>query len=75
MARTDNEDDLAYLNNLIETTKSYTRHNLTDGSGRAGKISYGTAWDVVEEGTMYIKIDDDIVGLFSMLRIVQRNSM
>lgn len=58
LVRTDNVDDLAYLDQLIANTTEYRRHDLMD---RASKVTYGQAWEVVERGTMYIKIDDDIV--------------
>ncbi|KAL8688437.1 MAG: hypothetical protein Q9218_005656, partial [Villophora microphyllina] len=61
LVRTDDVDDLAYLNQLVANTAGYTRRNLTNSNGRASKITYGQAWEVVERGTMYIKIDDDIM--------------
>ena len=62
LARTDDVDDLAFLDGLVNTTGSYSRHDPTGKSGKASKVTYGQAWEVVERGTMYIKIDDDIVG-------------
>lgn len=61
IVRTDDVEDLAYLEDLLKTSSSYSRHNLADGNKKSGKVSYGRAWEVVERGTMYIKIDDDIV--------------
>ena len=60
IVRTDDLDDLVYLDDLLQTSDGYSRYNLIEGDGKAGKVSYGTAWEVVERGTMYIKIDDDI---------------
>ena len=54
-------DDLLYLDELVETSSGYSRRNLTENNHDASKVTYGATWDVVERGTMYIKIDDDIV--------------
>ncbi|KAL8730895.1 MAG: hypothetical protein Q9181_004511 [Wetmoreana brouardii] len=61
LARTDDVDDLAYLDHLVRETKGYSRRNLTDDNGHGSRVTYGQAWEVVERGTMYIKIDDDIM--------------
>ncbi|KAL8846006.1 MAG: hypothetical protein Q9221_008868 [Calogaya cf. arnoldii] len=55
LARTDDVDDLLYLDQLVESTAGYSRRNVTNGS------TYGQAWEVAERGTMYIKIDDDLM--------------
>lgn len=55
--RTDDKDDIHWLDEKLQTTPEYTKW---DGArGRGGK--YADAWNVVEKGTMYIKIDDDVV--------------
>ncbi|KAL8823052.1 MAG: hypothetical protein Q9191_006222, partial [Dirinaria sp. TL-2023a] len=52
LARTDSVDDLEYLDQLVGTSKGYSRYNLTEGNKKAGKFSYGATWDkVVEKGT------------------------
>jgi hypothetical protein len=56
VVRTDDEDDLKYLEDLLPTVPEYKKY---EAKGRGGK--YKDAWDVVEKGTMYIKIDDDVV--------------
>ncbi|KAL8779406.1 MAG: hypothetical protein Q9194_001455, partial [Teloschistes cf. exilis] len=63
LVRTDDADDLAYLDEIVADTPGYARRDLSDvGDGRrASKITYGQAWEVVERGIMYIKIDDDIM--------------
>ena len=63
LARTDDVDDLLYLDRLVETSSGYSRQNLTENNHTASKVTYGATWDVVERGIMYIKIDDDIVSL------------
>ncbi|KAL8681910.1 MAG: hypothetical protein Q9186_001996 [Xanthomendoza sp. 1 TL-2023] len=61
LARTDNVEDLAYLDQIVAETTGYSRHNVTNHNTRASKVTYGQAWEVAERGTMYIKIDDDIM--------------
>jgi hypothetical protein len=56
VVRTDDEDDLKYLEELLPTVPEYKKY---EAKGRGGR--YKDAWDVVEKGTMYIKIDDDVV--------------
>ncbi|KAF2140305.1 uncharacterized protein K452DRAFT_253054 [Aplosporella prunicola CBS 121167] len=56
LARTQDEEHLAWLDKLLETEPAYTRVNL-EFEG----IDYATAYDVCENGTMYIKMDDDLV--------------
>jgi hypothetical protein len=56
VVRTDNPGDLQYLEELLPTVPEYKKYQV---KGRGGK--YKDAWDVVEKGTMYIKIDDDVV--------------
>jgi hypothetical protein len=56
VVRTDDEDDLKYLEDLLPTVPEYRKY---EAKGRGGK--YKDAWNVVEKGTMYIKIDDDVV--------------
>ncbi|KAL8789439.1 MAG: hypothetical protein Q9213_001196, partial [Squamulea squamosa] len=55
LARTNDINDLHYLDQLVESTDGYSRRNVTNGS------TYGQAWEVAERGTMYIKIDDDLM--------------
>ena len=61
LARTNNIDDLNWLDELVTTSDSYSRVNLTDAGQDASKVNYGEVWDVVEQGVMYVKIDDDVV--------------
>jgi hypothetical protein len=56
LARTNKTADLEWLDKLVETSPSYRRHNITF----EGK-DYRSSYDVIQNGTMYIKIDDDIV--------------
>ncbi|EOD46819.1 hypothetical protein UCRNP2_6448 [Neofusicoccum parvum UCRNP2] len=56
LARTEIEADLAWLDALVADEPAYTRHDL-----QFEGIDYATAYDVCENGTMYIKMDDDLV--------------
>jgi hypothetical protein len=55
--RTNNTRDVAWLDTLLTTEKAYTKWEVTyDLAG-----DYRSGYDKVQNGTMYIKIDDDIV--------------
>lgn len=56
IVKTTNADDLAYLDELLQTSKSYKRQTVDDPKGL-----HGLAWEVVKRGVMYVKIDDDVV--------------
>ncbi|KAI4289861.1 MAG: hypothetical protein L6R35_000863 [Caloplaca aegaea] len=66
LARTDDVDDLAYLDELVESTPGYTRRDV------GGKATYGQAWEVVQRGVMYVKVDDDVVSEISYLCLARR---
>ncbi|KAL8717323.1 MAG: hypothetical protein Q9225_005415 [Loekoesia sp. 1 TL-2023] len=65
LARTDDADDLAFLDQLVNRTAGYSKHEFTKDGDRASKVTYGQIWEVVRRGRMYIKIDDDIVSQVS----------
>ncbi|KAF2090726.1 hypothetical protein K490DRAFT_34927 [Saccharata proteae CBS 121410] len=56
LARTSNEEDLAWLDRIVSEEPAYTRVDL-----KFEGIDYATAYDICEAGTMYIKMDDDLV--------------
>lgn len=56
LARTQVEEDLVWLDKLVTEEPAYTRKDLAFEG-----IDYATAYDVCENGTMYIKMDDDLV--------------
>jgi hypothetical protein len=58
LARTQDEDDLAFLENIVEHEPLFTRRNVSTYDKE-----YGSAYDLCEDDVMYIKIDDDIVSL------------
>ena len=57
LERTTNRADLALLSKLIDGEPDYVRWkvDLDDGEG------YASSYDQVEDDTLYIKMDDDIV--------------
>ncbi|KAI0111470.1 hypothetical protein F4814DRAFT_356118 [Daldinia grandis] len=59
MVHTNNEDDLEYLNGLVSQRKEH--YHIVE-AGTCEGSSYGCIWDsVVENDTIYVKIDDDII--------------
>jgi hypothetical protein len=56
--RTNNLDDLAYLDELIGLNPSYTKFQTTKET--AGD-NWNGSWEPVQAGNIYIKIDDDVV--------------
>ncbi|KAI1660909.1 hypothetical protein F4813DRAFT_267767 [Daldinia decipiens] len=59
MVHTNNEDDLKYLNGLVSQRKEH--YHIVE-AGTCEGSSYGCIWDsVVEDDTIYVKIDDDII--------------
>ena len=61
VARTNDVEDLQWLDHIVSTTPGYSRHNLTEPGEDPSLIDYGKVWDMAERGTMYVKIDDDVV--------------
>lgn len=56
LARTSVEEDLQWLDAQIAAEPAYTRRDLLFEG-----IDYASAYDLAENGTMYIKMDDDLV--------------
>ena len=73
IARTNDVDDLEWLDDLVASTSGYSRLDLTHPSGDPSKVAYGAMWDFVGRGTMYIKIDDDVVRLIVRLDLIHAN--
>ncbi|RYP65876.1 hypothetical protein DL769_006193 [Monosporascus sp. CRB-8-3] len=60
VANTDNEDDLRYLDEIIASDP--TRHKkITIPGDKLWVYTYYKAWQHLERGKYYVKIDDDIV--------------
>lgn len=56
---TDVEEDLAYLEGLVNTTPRYSKHYQMTSYGEAW---YTASWEPVKDpNAIYIKIDDDVV--------------
>lgn len=55
--RTEDAEDLEYLDQLLPTSKSYSRFE-----GEGG-FDFGKAWypEIFEREKMYLKLDDDVV--------------
>ena len=61
VANTNNEDDLKYLDDLVQTSKYYKNLTLID-------LGYDSVWEhAVDDKNMFIKIDDDMVRFDSSL--------
>ena len=56
VANTDNEDDLKYMDKLVQTSSLYKNMTLIN-------LGYASVWEhAVDDKNMFIKIDDDMVG-------------
>lgn len=59
MVHTNKEEDVEYLKDLV--SKREEHYHIVDGGACEGS-SYGCIWDsIVEDDTIYVKIDDDII--------------
>ncbi|RMZ76670.1 hypothetical protein DV738_g4817, partial [Chaetothyriales sp. CBS 135597] len=56
---TDKKDDLKYLDQILREQPRYKKIDLS-GEG-IGFVGYGFAWGHLERGSLYVKIDDDVV--------------
>ncbi|MCJ1405839.1 hypothetical protein MMC11_009069 [Xylographa trunciseda] len=56
VVRTDDVEDLAYLEELLVANPKYSAHR-SSGSG----FDYSQMWSAVEKGNVYVKIDDDVL--------------
>ncbi|MCJ1336623.1 hypothetical protein MMC09_001901 [Bachmanniomyces sp. S44760] len=63
LVRTDDHDDLAYLDEVLKESSSYSRYPPASNGSLPGQASYNSAWNIpiIQNGTMYFKIDDDVV--------------
>ena len=57
VVRTDARKDLVWLGDLVDSVPEYSK--TFAAKGRYG--DYTDAWEVVRNGVLYIKIDDDVV--------------
>lgn len=56
LAKTDDKDDLAYLDQLLVSNPKYSAEYHNQGG-----FDYSQMWGVCKKGNMYVKIDDDVV--------------
>ena len=58
LVHTKHEEDIAWLDDLVASVPGYTSTNVPD-------LNYGLMWSnyMSREDTIYIKMDDDVVGL------------
>ncbi|KIW66734.1 hypothetical protein PV04_06034 [Phialophora macrospora] len=54
---TDNSEDLKYLEAILASSPRYKTVELEG----VGFVGYGQAWGKLERGSLYVKIDDDVV--------------
>ncbi|KAI0159569.1 hypothetical protein GGR57DRAFT_429861 [Xylariaceae sp. FL1272] len=60
LVHTDNSEDLAYLETLVEEPRNKEYYKIVT-PGKCRGFQYGCVWDpIVEDDTIYIKIDDEI---------------
>lgn len=59
MANTNDTEDLRYLDRII--SKHPTRYKKLVPSEKLREYTYYKAWQYIERGKYYVKIDDDIV--------------
>ena len=65
VANTHNEDDLKYMDKLVQTSPLYKNLTLID-------LGYASVWEhAVDDKNMFIKIDDDMVGVAYSFRCCQ----
>ena len=70
VAKTDNEEDLTFLDELLASEpKRYSAHHVNSTGG-----DYSQMYKVCERGNVYVKIDDDIlfIGDTTIRSIVKR---
>ncbi|RMD41666.1 hypothetical protein DV735_g3432, partial [Chaetothyriales sp. CBS 134920] len=61
LQNTKKEDDLEYLEQILDEHPSYRRIDLTDGGAGSTDDAFVFAWGRMERGSLYVKIDDDVV--------------
>lgn len=59
LERTNNKEDLLFLDKLIKSEPAYERRKLDLGA--ENNKGFSGAWDGLEDDVMYVKMDDDVV--------------
>jgi hypothetical protein len=57
VVRTEEKEDLDWLEDLLRISPEYTTYKPAHGRNGA----YADSWNLVQNKTIYIKIDDDVV--------------
>ena len=65
LVKTQDKEDLAYLDELLATNPKYSARY----TGDEVNFDYSHMWSNVEKGNVYVKIDDDVV--CSKLRVLR----
>ena len=61
VVKTEVPEDLAYLEELLASNEAYSAQYQHQGG-----FDYSQMWNTCEKGVMYVKIDDDVVGLIRL---------
>ncbi|ETR98228.1 hypothetical protein M419DRAFT_51868, partial [Trichoderma reesei RUT C-30] len=60
--KTDNRDDIGYVQELVASTPAYSQQTITTEQGKYNWSHWTGSWSVVSEPeSIYIKIDDDVI--------------
>ena len=59
VAKTDNEADLAYLEELLQTSDKYSAEYHNEKG-----LDFSQMYSACEKGNIYVKIDDDVVNSY-----------
>ncbi|KAI9787045.1 MAG: hypothetical protein M1816_007716 [Peltula sp. TS41687] len=61
IVKTEDTDDLKWLDKAIAKTPGYTKVTVSTGSVDYKAFDFSNAWESIQRDTLYIKIDDDVV--------------
>ncbi|KAI9796671.1 MAG: hypothetical protein M1825_006520 [Sarcosagium campestre] len=73
VAKTEDKEDLKWLDKAVAGTVSYTKISIRKGEVGASHLLFANAYDALERNTLYVKIDDDVIfiGKDSLRSLVQ----
>lgn len=63
VAKTDNQDDLSYLKQLVQTSDKYSAEYHNEKG-----LDFSQMYSACKRGNIYVKIDDDVVRSMSLHR-------
>ncbi len=67
VAKTDNEDDLSYLEQLIQSSDKFSAEYHNEKG-----LDFSQMYSACKRGNIYVKIDDDVVRSMSLYRVAYR---